>query len=298
MDFNKASAAVVDYLKAFLPMGCWAVTRFDGLRQLYLEVRDDSYGLGPCGFHLWEDSFCVNMVAETTPWVAPDAMAIPEYATAGVAHQIDIGSYVGVPITLSDGELFGTLCGLDPAPQSDELLQHRPLLEMLGMLLSTVLDSDLERTRHARKLERVERAAESDGLTGLLNRRGWDHYMKVEEARLMRFGDPGAVMIIDLDRLKDTHGHQGGDDTIKLAASVIRNTIRETDIAARLGGDEFGIIATNVLPAALQDLVCRLLVGFEDAGVRASIGHAPYTMSAGFPGAVAAAARADAVTTK
>jgi diguanylate cyclase len=292
LDFDEASAAVVDYLKAFLPMGFWAVTRFDGLRQLYLEVRDDSYGVGPGGFHLWEDSFCINMVAGTTPRVAPDAMAIPEFATAEVAHQLDIGSYVGVPITHSDGELFGTLCGLDPAPRSDELLQHRPLLEILGMLLSTIVDADLERTRQARKLEQVEMTAESDGLTGLLNRRGWDRYMEIEEARFKRFGDPGGVMTIGLDGLReinDTHGHQAGDDTIKLAASVIRIAIRDTDIAARLGGDEFGIIATNVLPADRQQLAYRLRVAFDDAGVPASIGHAPYTVSAGFPGAVAAA---------
>lgn len=97
MGFNEASAAVVDYLKSVLPMGFWAVTRFDGERQLYLEVRDDSYGLGPGGSHLWDDSFCINMVAGKTPRIAPDAMAVPEYATAGVAKQIDIGAYVGIP---------------------------------------------------------------------------------------------------------------------------------------------------------------------------------------------------------
>jgi predicted signal transduction protein with EAL and GGDEF domain len=42
-------------------------------------------------------------------------------------------------------------------------------------------------------------AAESDQLTGLFNRRGWDRYMEIEEARFRRFGDPGAVIVIDLD---------------------------------------------------------------------------------------------------
>jgi diguanylate cyclase len=293
MDFNQASAAVVDYLKLFLPMGFWAVTRFDGLRQLYLEVRDDSYGVGPGGFHLWEDSFCINMVAGEAPMIAPDAMAVPAFATAGVAEQLVIGSYVGVPITFSDGELFGTLCGLDPAPQSDELLRHRPLLDMLGMLLSTILDADLEQTRQARKLERAERDAETDELTGLLNRRGWDHYMKNEEDRFIRFGDPGGVIIIDIDRRKginDTHVSQARDDTIKLAAGVIRDTVHDIDLVARLGNREFGIIVTNTLPAARQGLVLRLLAGFQVvAGVGASIGHAPFTISDGFAGAVAEA---------
>ena len=292
MGFNEASAAVVDYLKTVLPMGFWAVTRFDGMRQLYLEVRDDSYGLGAGGSHLWEDSFCVNMVADRAPQIAPDAMSIPEYAAAGVAKQIDIGAYVGIPIMRPDGELFGTLCGLDPAPQSDDILQHAPLLHILGMLLSTILEADLERTRQARLLERAEMVAECDQLTGLFNRRGWNRYMEIEEARFRRFGDPGAVIVIDLDGLKeinDTLGHHAGDELIKLAGSVIRDTIRDCDIAARLGGDEFGIIASNVVPADCDVLVARILEGFHDAGVSGSIGHAAYTVVAGFPGAFVAA---------
>ena len=292
MGFQEASAAVVDYLKSVLPMGFWAVTRFDGSRQLYLEVRDDSYGLGAGGSHDWDDSFCVNMVAGKTPRIAPDAMSIPEYAAAGVAKKIDIGAYVGIPITRGDGELFGTLCGLDPSPKSDEMLQHAPLLEILGVLLSTILDADLERTSQARLLERAEMAAESDPMTGLFNRRGWDRYMEIEEARFRRFGDPGSVIVIDLDGLKevnDTLGHQAGDELIELAGSVIRDVIRDCDIAARLGGDEFGVIASNAAPADCDLLVARILTGFHDAGVSGSIGHAAYTVVAGFPGAFAAA---------
>lgn len=292
MGFDEASAAVVDYLKSVLPMGFWAVTRFDGLRQLYLEVRDDAYGLGPGGSHLWEDSFCINMVAGTTPKIAPDAMSIPEYAASGVAQQIDIGSYVGIPITQPDGELFGTLCGLDPAKQSDEMLQHGPLLDIFGLLLSTILAADLDRTRQARALEQAEMAAESDELTGLFNRRGWERYMEIEESRFRRFGDPGAVIVIDLDGLKevnDTKGHQAGDELIKLAARVIQDSIRDSDIAARLGGDEFGIIASSVAPADCDLLVSRILEGFQAAGVSGSVGHAPYTVVAGFPGAFAEA---------
>jgi diguanylate cyclase (GGDEF)-like protein len=292
MGFDEASAAVVDYLKSVLPMGFWAVTRFDGLRQLYLEVRDDSYGLGPGGSHLWEDSFCINMVAGKTPKIAPDAMKIPEYAASGVAQAIDIGAYVGIPITQPDGELFGTLCGLDPAPQSDDMLQHAPLLDIFGLLLSTILAADLDRTRQARELEQAELAAESDQMTGLFNRRGWNRYMEIEEARFRRFGDPGAVIVIDLDGLKevnDTEGHPAGDELIKTAGRVISETIRDSDIAARLGGDEFGIIANSVAPADCDLLVARILDGFRAAGVSGSVGHAPYTVVAGFPGAFAEA---------
>lgn len=61
MSFDDASALVVDYLKQAVPLGYWGVTRFDGERQLYLEVRDDVYGLNAGDSRPWADTFCSLM---------------------------------------------------------------------------------------------------------------------------------------------------------------------------------------------------------------------------------------------
>ncbi len=290
--FAEASAAVVDYLTTAIPMGFWAVTRYDGYRQLYLEVRDTTYGLHPGGSHPWSESFCINMATGQTPQIAPDAMAIAEYANSGVAKQIGIGAYIGIPIIRANGDLFGTLCGLDPETRSADLTKHQPLLDLLGGLLSTILQADLQRTENERNLERAQLAADTDQLTGLLNRRGWDKFMQLEEARFRRFGDPGAVIVIDLDQLKlvnDTNGHAAGDRYIKRAADILASTVRTLDVVARLGGDEFGVIATDMIPADTQILVDRIISALESAGVSGSVGHAPYTIVAGFRGAFAKA---------
>lgn len=292
MGFDEASAAVVDYLKVHVPLGFWAVTRFDGDRQLYLEVRDDAYGLAAGGAHGWEDSFCIHMAAGRTPQIAPDAMSVPEYENAGVARQITIGAYVGIPIEHVDGELFGTLCGLDPDRQPQDLEDQAPLLALLSGLLSVVLDADLSRTESARRLERAELLAETDPLTGMLNRRGWDRFIELEEERYRRFGDPGSVIIIDLDGLKtvnDTLGHAAGDAHIARAGRALTEALRVTDLAARLGGDEFGVIAVDTSPAEAQQLLGRIGDAFDAAGVEGSSGHAAYGIVAGFPAAIKAA---------
>lgn len=289
MGFDEISAAVVDYLKVVLPLGFWAVTRFDGVRQLYLEVRDDAYGLSAGDSHLWNDSMCIEMVAGRAPRIAPDARAIPSYASARISSQIDIGAYVGIPIVLPDGELFGTLCGFDPVAQSTQLLSHAPWLEILGLLLSAILDADLERTRQARLLERADMTAEADRLTGMFTQQSWGRYMASEEPRLRRFGDAVVVILIDLDRRKSIHGatgHAAGDELIDSAAKVLRNLVRNGDFVARLAGDEFGIIMSNVVPERCDRLVDRIATGFQQAGVPGTIGHAPYTMAAGFRGAI------------
>lgn len=287
--FEEASALVVDHLKVAVPLGYWAVTRFDGERQLYLEVRDDAYGLGPGDSHPWEDSFCIRMLAGEGPSTAPDAMAVPAYAEAGVGRTVPIGAYVGIPLHRSDGTLFGTICGLDPERQRDDLLDHEPLVRLLSRLLGLVLDADAERVEVQRALERAELAAETDALTGVLNRRGWDRVCAVEEARLRRFGDPTSVVVVDLDGLKainDEHGHAAGDRLLATAATALRSVVRDADHLARTGGDEFAVLATRITSGEVSQLVGRIREAMSDAGIGASVGAAPYRIGVGLAAAV------------
>ena len=281
--FDQACVAVVDFLKDAVPLGYWSVSRYDGERQLYLQVRDDSYGTSAGDSHSWDGSLCRRMVAGA-PQVAPDAMAVPEYAAAGVSGQLPIGAYVGVPLQSEDGQLFGTLCGLDPAPQDEALREHAPLLALLGSLLTTILQSDLARAEVERSAERSEREAETDVLTGLGNRRRWARFLAAEEVRLRTFGDPAAVLVLDLDGLKavnDGRGHAAGDDLICRAAKVLRRQLRDHDLLARLGGDEFGVVATRITPGQVPSLVTRLRSALDDAGIAASVGSAPYALADG-----------------
>jgi diguanylate cyclase len=292
MTFDDACAAVVAYLSEAIPMGYWSVSRYDGTDQLYLAVDDRAYGKVAGDHHAWADSFCQYSVTGQAPAIAPDAMAVPLYAQAGVAQELRIGAYIGVPVRRADGELFGTICGLDPEVQSPELAAQAPLLGLLSTLLGTILEADSLRTDQARRLEQAEARAETDQLTGAINRHGWERYIALEEERYRRFGDPGSVIMLDLDGLKevnDERGHAEGDRYIKLAASVLMRTVRGNDLVARLGGDEFAVLATHTDPSQTATLAERLRSALHDAGVASSIGHAPYTFVAGFPGAWEAA---------
>lgn len=292
MTFEEACDAVLEYLKAAVPLGYWAVTRFDGTDQVHIDVRDDVYGKHTGDRHPWSESLCQYAADGVAPEIAGDAMAVPRYASAGVARRMPIGAFVGLPIRRPDGTLFGTLCGLDPRPRGEELARHSALLHLLAFLLASVLHADLERLEAARRVEAAERAAETDSLTGLLNRRGWERYIAVEEARYRSYGDPGSVVVIDLDRLKeinDSAGHAAGDSYIRAAAAALRQATRGCDVMARLGGDEFGIIAVGATPADTAALVGRLRRALDAARVSGSVGYAPYSFATGFTGAWEAA---------
>ncbi len=124
-----------------------------------------------------------------------------------------INAYVGIPLTNTDGSLFGTLCAIDPVSQPVAIADDLELIELLAALLSSILDAELKSNEAARQIERLQLESQTDALTRLLNRRAWDQLLAREEERCRRYGSPAAVMSIDLDELKqvnDSEGHAAG----------------------------------------------------------------------------------------
>ncbi|WP_167760936.1 ATP-binding protein [Geodermatophilus sp. DF01_2] len=192
MSFDEASAAVVSFLKTAVPMGSWSVTRVGDGRQVHLTVEDDAYGLTAGDGVDWSDTLCRHMVSGAAPQIAPEAMAVPEYATAGAARRVPIGAYVGVPIRAGDGSLFGTLCGLDPTVQSPALLEQAPVFRMLADLLGRVLEAE-ELRRDAE-----ERAAELRRQTSALARSETLHRLLAEESSdaISRHAPDGRILYV------------------------------------------------------------------------------------------------------
>jgi diguanylate cyclase (GGDEF)-like protein len=87
--------------------------------------------------------------------------------------------------------------------------------------------------------------ADHDPLTGLLNRRRFRSELDQYVSFTARYGGRGAVMVIDIDGLKevnDRYGHQTGDTLIRRVSEILRERVRATDLVARLSGDEFAVL--------------------------------------------------------
>lgn len=290
--FDTASALVIEYLTRTIPLGMWAVMRVVDGRQIVLTVDSPAYGVEVGAEFPYATSFCRPMVSADAPQIAPDVSQVDDYATAAAIAPITVNAYIGTPIVQPDGSLFGTLCGYDPSRQPAGLTDQLPLLDLLSSMLSAVLAADSAVTAVARELETARREADTDALTGLLNRRGWDRYLQQEEDRFRRFGDTACVLVLDLDYLKivnDTKGHDAGDQYIREAARVMSAVMRPGDVLARLGGDEFGIVAVGATTAQAEHMIGRMQQALIEAGVSGSFGHAPYSVVTGFPGAWQAA---------
>ena len=107
----------------------------------------------------------------------------------------------------------------------------------------------------------LERLADSDTLTPLLNRRAFLREVERGIARVARHGTPVAVMIADLDGLKainDGAGHQAGDAALMHVGYSLKAQVRATDIVARIGGDEFGLVLEDLDTEAAEAKACSL----------------------------------------
>jgi diguanylate cyclase (GGDEF)-like protein/PAS domain S-box-containing protein len=115
--------------------------------------------------------------------------------------------------------------------------------------------------------EQVRKLADHDPLTGLRNRRLFEHDLKLQVSRSQRYGEAAGLMVIDLDAFKqinERHGQAVGDKTLKALARALTRRLRQTDLVARLGGDEFAVLLPHIDAeglAVVADGLSRVIPG-------------------------------------
>lgn len=133
--------------------------------------------------------------------------------------------------------------------------------------------------------EKNKLLAVTDPLTGCWNRLRIEQCAQIEMARRRRYGEPVAILMIDIDHFKqvnDRHGHLAGDRLLSAFADVVRSCLREADQFGRWGGEEFVVLlaASDAGAAAtIAERIRRAVAASAFAGglrVTASIGWAEY----------------------
>lgn len=274
--FGEAVGVAVEVLSQRLGVTSWMATRFEGDDLVVLETHGVDRAAAPGATARWCQDLCVR-VAEGRADVILTDVTRPRGARSDAPHPLEIRTHVGVPLRLADGSLLGMLCGIDAEPSPATLRDEAPTVMLIGRLLATVFDAEKREADARRNADLLRSAALIDALTGVSNRRSWQHALSREEARCTRHGQTASVVIVDLDNLKiinDRHGHAAGDAILQETARVLQRNVRADDVVARLGGDEFGIIAVQSGPDAAEALRQRLAQALAANNIQASIGVA------------------------
>jgi diguanylate cyclase len=189
--------------------------------------------------------------------------------------------------------------------QVEATCDPRPIIETLvneltkataraSTLEANFLESSQELDKIRDSLKVAEQRSNTDALTGLANRRALEEFLRSAQIAAMETGAPLSILMIDIDHFKrfnDSHGHQVGDQVLRLVAKVLQDSVRDVDLAARYGGEE--LIAA--LPGANLDVcadvaerlrrrisearLTRRSTGREIGSVTVSIGVAQFRLA-------------------
>lgn len=129
-----------------------------------------------------------------------------------------------------------------------------------------------ELARALKQIQELQASADTDFLLGIPNRRGFERELARVLAYIKRYRATGALIVLDVDRLKpinDAFGHAAGDKVLKAIVAVLTSQVRSSDIVGRLGGDEFALLLWNLSEtdarakaAALEEAIDRLTFRF------------------------------------
>jgi len=150
----------------------------------------------------------------------------------------------------------------DPSIIKSLLIYYTFSEELLSNALKekTLFETELDDTK--KQLIEAEEKSITDGLTGLYNQAFFRASLAKELSLAKRESNYLSLIFSDIDFFKqynDKYGHLQGDETLKIVASIIQDSIREADIAARYGGEEFAIILPSTDPAGAEKIAKNLL---------------------------------------
>jgi two-component system, cell cycle response regulator len=177
------------------------------------------------------------------------------------AYPQPLGSVALAPLVLRD-QLIGTLNqgSLDPRHFTPDAATD--LLEHLAAVTSMCLDNAVSR-------ERLRLYGLMDPLTGVANRRLFEHRLGDEIERWLRRHEPLAYMLVDIDHFKlvnDKYGHHVGDQVLQQVAQLLGHDLRGADLLARYGGEEFMLLLPNTTlmqAGAIAQRLCASIAGHK-----------------------------------
>ncbi len=130
----------------------------------------------------------------------------------------------------------------------------------------------------------LKESARRDQLTGLYNRKFLDEFVEKSIPQAKRAGITYGVLMLDIDHFKsinDTYGHDIGDEAIRTISKVIKENIRESDVAIRFGGEEFLVLLYNCDEKYIAEVAMKIGKNFSKQKIKAKDAAFTKTLSVG-----------------
>ncbi|MDQ1338489.1 MAG: hypothetical protein QG617_1456, partial [Campylobacterota bacterium] len=179
----------------------------------------------------------------------------PNLCQACVALDID---YVCIPFTISHDISLTVSMTSGNRDEVEKMKKNISSIKHYLEAAKPVIESQI-------LMEKLRDTSLRDGMTGLYNRRFLEEIIEKIMSHASRHKETYAVMMLDVDFFKmvnDTYGHDIGDKVIIALAKVLKNSIREADLAIRYGGEEFLVLLSNATDEGIMQVATKIHSAF------------------------------------
>ncbi|MEH1181130.1 sensor domain-containing diguanylate cyclase [Klebsiella michiganensis] len=231
---------------------------FDAQRQHIMYAHNSSEMQIPEGFSVpWNDSLCKRALDDRCIFSNDVA---ERWRSCLAAQDLGIATFFSIPVRLTDGSLFGTLCATSRARQPYNI-EGEQVMNLFANLISHYVDKEtlVQQLRAANVA--LEMHSYTDELTGLPNRRSLFKHLAAQFSQAREQQRSVLLIFIDLDDFKainDRFGHPCGDSFLIQIGERLAARVRSGDIVGRLGGDEFLIVGPGPDSADQQEYIAAL----------------------------------------
>ncbi len=218
----------------------------DALYRKYIDDRD------PASVDTWRGE--LNRIAhEISTWATESSRETTAFDTALIA---------------SNERLQGKV----DTPTLEEIVRHlreniRGMQQVVSTLRGQIDNNTRELESLRQELQRTREEAWTDALTGLLNRKGFEHAL----TGALRESLPLSLLLLDLDHFKsinDNHGHLLGDKVLRTVGQLLKLSLKGNDVVARFGGEEFIILLSNTPVAGARAVAEQLRTAIAKCRIR------------------------------
>jgi diguanylate cyclase (GGDEF)-like protein len=231
------------------------VARIESTTYTVMSVVDQHHTLRPGQIYPLHDTFCMHMLEQGQPLCISDITQAPmPFRFLPNRLELNIRSYIGVPLYMADGRVFGALWAADPSVRLFSE-QDVAMLQLFARLLRHELDQDAQ-TRHLERIEQVKSMHTSiDQHTGLLARDSFEAALAKEEIRWSRnqsFYAVAALSIVQPEALPESLAGQRGETLRQGLAEILMRSSRLVDYCARVDTDEFAVLFADTTAEGVQ----------------------------------------------
>ena len=221
-------------------------------------------------------------IDRTRPQTTGNAAPVRAAEAASRAYGAQDATASNAPRPTGD---VATIAGLSDAELTPKVRQA------LDMLMNEVQSMRAELSQARSRINYLEKLADEDTLVPIANRRAFVREMSRMIAYAERYGAQTSVLYFDNNGFKeinDTCGHAAGDEALQHVATLLSDSIRESDIVGRLGGDEFGVILAQAgsesaleKASSLSALIENTPFEWEGNSLSLSVSFGAYSFSGG-----------------